>query len=99
MQQDRLGGARRIRQPIVSKHDIVDAFDSITYVKGEAVERMFESWLGEDVFRKGGQHYLGPHAWGNATTAGFPAALSGKARRGRRHLHSTLPDQPCIPHA
>src|SRR5258708_16289482 len=74
MQQDRLAGARRIRQPIVSKHDIVDAFDSITYLKGEAVGRVLYSWLGEDVFRKGVQRYLGRHAWGNATTADFLAA-------------------------
>jgi len=59
----------------------VDAFDSITYVKGEAVVRMFESWLGEDVFRKGVQRYLGRHAWGNATAADFLAALSAKAGR------------------
>ena len=97
MQQDRLAGARRIRQPIVTKHDIVDAFDSITYVKGEAVVRMFESWLGEDVFRKGVQRYLGRHAWGNATTADFLAALSAKAGRDVGPAFSTFLDQPGIP--
>jgi alanyl aminopeptidase len=97
MQQDRLAGARRIRQPIVSKHDIVDAFDSITYVKGEAVVRMFESWLGEDVFRKGVQRYLGRHAWGNATAADFLAALSAKAGRDVAPAFSTFLDQPGIP--
>jgi alanyl aminopeptidase len=97
MQQDRLAGARRIRQPIASKHDIVDAFDSITYVKGEAVVRMFESWLGEDVFRKGVQRYLGRHAWGNATTADFLAALSAKAGRDVAPAFSTFLDQSGIP--
>ena len=40
---DSLATARRIRQPIESEHDIQNAFDGITYIKGEAVIEMFEA--------------------------------------------------------
>jgi alanyl aminopeptidase len=45
--------ARRIRQPITSNDDIANAFDGVTYGKGQAVLEMLEAWLGEDVFRRG----------------------------------------------
>jgi len=42
----------QIRQPIKSKDDIANAFDNITYSKGEAVIGMFEGWMGEAAFQK-----------------------------------------------
>ena len=44
MRSDALASARRIRQPIESKHDIANAFDGITYQKGAAVITMWESF-------------------------------------------------------
>ena len=43
---DRLATARRIRNPVDSRNAIDDAFDDITYNKGEEVLSMFEAWLG-----------------------------------------------------
>jgi alanyl aminopeptidase len=73
MGSDSLVTARRIRQPIESKHDIANAFDGITYQKGGAVIAMFESFVGEENFRKGVSDYLSRHAHGNATAADFLA--------------------------
>ena len=44
----------RAQDPPADPHqdDIVNAFDDITYQKGAAVIRMFESWMGEEEFRK-----------------------------------------------
>lgn len=70
---DAYASARRIRQPIESKHDIANAFDGITYQKGGAVIGMFESFVGEEPFRKGVHDYLTKHAHGNATSAQFLA--------------------------
>jgi len=53
MAQDSLVSTRRIHQPIESVDDIENAFDDITYQKGSAVIRMFESWVGEKQFQNG----------------------------------------------
>ena len=41
--QDALASARRIREPIIARGDIRNAFDSITYQKGATVIGMFEA--------------------------------------------------------
>jgi len=76
MQSDSRVSARMIRQPITSTHDILNAFDSITYSKGGGVIGMFERYLGKDTFQSGVQSYLREHAFGNARTEDLLAALS-----------------------
>ncbi|MFT5208727.1 MAG: alanyl aminopeptidase [Flavobacterium sp.] len=76
MTQDSLVSARKIRQPIVNHGDIRAAFDGITYTKGGGVLRMFESFMGEDAFRKGIRHYMDKHAWGNTDANDFMQAIS-----------------------
>ena len=68
-QDDSLVSARKIRQEILSKDDINNAFDNITYEKGASVIGMFENWMGPEEFRKGVQSYLKQYAF-RATTAG-----------------------------
>jgi alanyl aminopeptidase len=64
---DSLLSARRIRQPIESHDDIVNAFDAITYAKGRAVLEMFETFMGEDIFQRGLARYLREHAHQSGT--------------------------------
>jgi cytosol alanyl aminopeptidase len=97
LETDSLATARRVRQPIVSKDDISSAFDGITYGKGEAVLEMVESWLGDEVFRRGVRAYLDRHAWGNATVADFLAALSAAASRDVSPVLSAFLDQTGAP--
>ncbi|MBI4512242.1 MAG: M1 family metallopeptidase [Deltaproteobacteria bacterium] len=97
MIQDSLVSARRIRQPILSHHDIQNAFDSITYDKGQAVLHMLESWIGPEKFQKGVQDYLGKHAFQNATAADFLAALSRSAGHDVAPAFSTFLDQVGVP--
>jgi len=75
MEADARVSARQIRQPVLSNHDIANAFDGITYRKGGAVLAMFESLLGRDAFRAGVQEYVRRHAGGNATADDFIDAL------------------------
>jgi alanyl aminopeptidase len=79
MREDSLVATRKIRQPIESNNDIANAFDGITYQKGAAVIQMFETWIGQDKFRKGIQIYLKQHAWGIATARDFEAGISSAA--------------------
>jgi alanyl aminopeptidase len=81
LQMDTLASARRIAQPIENNSDIMNAFDGITYFKGASVIRMFEAWLGPDVFRRGVQDYLRKYADGNATASDFLKTLSEAAGR------------------
>lgn len=79
---DALMTARQIRQPIVSNDDIYNAFDAITYQKGESVLAMFERFVGVEKFRAGIKSYLTKHANGNATADDFIAAIATAAGRG-----------------
>jgi alanyl aminopeptidase len=94
---DTLITARQIRQPITSKHDIENAFDGITYTKGQSVLQMFEAWMGPANFQSGVQHYLAAHAFGNATADDFLEAL---AATGNHQVHAaflSFLNQPGVP--
>ena len=78
---DVLMTTRQVRQPIVSNDDIYNAFDAITYEKGESVLAMFEHFVGPEKFRAGIRHYLTQHANGNATADDFIGAIAGAAAR------------------
>jgi len=58
--------------PIVRHVETVDeigeAFDAITYQKGQAVIGMIESTLGPDAFRDGIRRYMARYKYGNTTT-------------------------------
>jgi aminopeptidase N len=98
MSEDALVTARRIRNPVRSTSEALEAFDGITYAKGRAVLAMIEAWLGEDRFRDGLRRYLAQHAWGNATAADLYAAL-GQASGGRdvAKVMNSFTDQAGVP--
>jgi len=66
--------------PIVRHVETVDqigeAFDGITYAKGQAVIGMLESTLGPDVFRKGIRSYMAKYKYGNTVTKQLWTELS-----------------------
>jgi cytosol alanyl aminopeptidase len=98
MEADTLVTARRIRQPILTSGDIVNAFDGITYQKGSAVLGMFETWLGEEPFRRGVQRYLRTHIFGNATATDFLAAIAAETKNPAvPAAFSTFLDQAGVP--
>lgn len=53
---------------IESVDQISEAFDGITYSKGQAVIGMIESTLGADTFRDGIRRYMAKYRYGNTTT-------------------------------
>ena len=64
--------ARQGTHPIITPiRDVLQAnqaFDSITYEKGESVIRMLEAYIGEQAFRDGVRRYMKAHAYGNAVS-------------------------------
>jgi len=97
MYVDGLAAARRVRQPIESTHDITNAFDGITYEKGEAVLTMLEHYLGEETFRRGVHRFLEAFAGRNATTDDLVAALAAESGQDLAPLVSSFVDQPGVP--
>lgn len=96
MVNDGLVSARRVRQSIESADDIANAFDQITYDKGDALLYMFESYMGPDRFREGVRNYFAEYEWKNATSADFLAALAGE-NPDIASAFSTFLDQPGVP--
>ncbi len=96
MDNDGLVSARRVRQPIESADDIANAFDSITYDKGDALLSMFEAYIGPERFRERVRSYLEKYSYKNATSAEFLAAVAGNDP-AIASAFSTFLDQAGVP--
>jgi alanyl aminopeptidase len=70
----------------------------LVYAKGSAVLSMFESYLGEEAFRKGVQAYLKKHEWGNATAADLWRALDQSSGTNVSAAMTPFLDQPGVPY-
>jgi aminopeptidase N len=75
MRVDARAGTHPIIQPIADVLQANEAFDTITYSKGQAVIRMLENYVGEDDFRAGVRAYMKAHAYGNTVTDDLWAEL------------------------
>jgi aminopeptidase N len=99
METDSRRSTHPIQQAVLSESGASDAFDSITYQKGQAFIRMLESYLGEDVFRAGIRGYMAKHAYGSTTSADLWAALakaSGKPIAALANAWTTQPGFPVV---
>ena len=68
MRLDARNGTHPIITPIRDVLQADQAFDTITYRKGQAVIRMLEQYVGPDAFRDGVRAYIKAHAYGNSVT-------------------------------
>ncbi|MBV5324732.1 MAG: hypothetical protein J0626_05385, partial [Rhodospirillaceae bacterium] len=68
MGQDALATTHPVVQHIDTVEQASQAFDSITYQKGEAVIRMLENYVGENAWRDGVRHYMAKHKYGNTVS-------------------------------
>ena len=76
MSADARATSHAIQQHVTDELEAMTAFDSqITYDKGEAILRMFEAYLGPEVFRAGIRRYMDTFAFSNATTVDLWNAL------------------------
>ncbi|MEJ7925391.1 M1 family metallopeptidase [Sphingobium sp. AN641] len=89
--------------PVVQKISTVDqvnqAFDAITYQKGEAVIAMLEGYAGEDVWKNGIRSYMKAHAYGNTITDDLWKAVEGAGAKGLvsiAHDFTSLPGIPLV---
>jgi aminopeptidase N len=93
--------AFKTTHPVVQKIKTVDevnqAFDSITYQKGEAVITMLEAFAGDDVWRSGIRAYMQAHAHGNTQTDDLWNAVEGAGAKGLTTIAHDFTSQPGIP--
>jgi aminopeptidase N len=71
MMDDAGAGTHPIVEPIRDVREAESAFDSITYLKGAAVVRMLEAYVGESAFRDGVRAYMGQYAHSNTLSDDF----------------------------
>jgi aminopeptidase N len=97
MAEDAQRTAHSIQHPVANESEAMAAFDSITYVKGQALIRMLESYLGEETFAAGIRTYMRRHALGNTTTADLWRALEIASGRPVAEMAAGFTEQPGVP--
>jgi aminopeptidase N len=87
-----------IYQPVPDEaHANVASDNEITYSKGQAVLRMFESYLGPEHFRDGVRRLMKARAFSNATSADLWQALGAASGRDVSSLVAAWTDQAGFP--
>jgi peptidase M1-like protein/ERAP1-like protein len=85
-----------IRKPVMGTENLLQEV-GIAYDKGKAVLGMFESFVGEERFRKGVQDYLHAHEWGSATAQDLWSAVSKAAGSDVSGPMASFLDQNGVP--
>jgi aminopeptidase N len=86
-----------IQQPVADQSEAMTAFDGITYNKGQALIRMLENYLGDQVFRDGIRKYMAAHAYGNTTTTDLWQALESEAGKPVTSIAASFTEQDGVP--
>jgi puromycin-sensitive aminopeptidase len=97
LEVDALETTRPIEYEVRSPDDASGMFDTLTYVKGGAVLRMLEQWLGPERFRDGIRRYLNAHAYGNTETHDLWDALEEETGEPVRRIMDAWIFQPGYP--
>jgi aminopeptidase N len=97
MELDSFKSTHPIVQTIRTVEQANQAFDSITYEKGESVIAMLEGFAGQDVWRAGIRNYMKKHAYQNTRTRDLWAAVEGAGAQGLRQIASDFTTQAGIP--
>ena len=91
MARDALATTHPVVQHVETVEQASQAFDAITYEKGEAVIRMLEGYVGADAWRAGVRRYIQSHAYGNTVSDDLWRDDRGRRRqadhRHRARLH------------
>lgn len=98
MSLDSLQGVRAVAEPISRNEDVRNAYDAITYSKGQSVIRMIDTYFGPDVLRPALGRYIAQYADGEADSARFYSAI-GKAsgQRAIGTVFESFVTQPGVP--
>ncbi|GAB3400808.1 M1 family metallopeptidase [Massilia agilis] len=97
MYRDALATTHPIVQHIETVEQASQAFDAITYQKGEAVIRMLEGYVGENAWRSGVRAYMKAHAYGNTVSDDLWKSVEKAARKPITAIAHDFTLQPGVP--
>ncbi|WP_349657184.1 M1 family metallopeptidase [Xanthomonas sp. 10-10] len=100
MRRDAYVTTHPVVQHVATVEQASQAFDAITYAKGEAVIAMLEDYVGSDNWREGVRSYIKQHQYGNAVTdqlwQQIDAVAPGKQFTQVAHDFTLQPGVPLI---
>ena len=97
MNLDAFAATHPVVQRIRTVSETNQAFDAISYSKGEAVIAMLEAYAGEDVWRQGIRTYMQRHRFGNTTSDDLWRAVEEAGAEGLTDIAHDFTLQPGIP--
>jgi aminopeptidase N len=97
MKQDSKATTHPVVQDIERAEQADQAFDLITYQKGQAVIRMLESYVGEEVFRQGVRRYMKRFAYKNAVTDDLWAEMTAAGAINIKEIADDFTRQAGVP--
>ncbi|MBS0195028.1 MAG: M1 family metallopeptidase [Proteobacteria bacterium] len=97
MSRDAVATTHPVVQHIATVEQASQAFDSITYSKGESVIRMLEAYVGADAWRAGVRDYMREHAYGNTTSDDLWRAVEHAAGKPIMTIAHDFTLQPGVP--
>jgi aminopeptidase N len=97
MYRDALATTHPIVQHIATVEQASQAFDAITYQKGEAVIRMLEAYVGENAWRSGVRAYIKAHAYGNTVSDDLWKSVEKAAKKPVTAIAHDFTLQPGVP--
>ncbi|HEX8787116.1 MAG TPA: M1 family aminopeptidase, partial [Telluria sp.] len=100
MRRDSVAATHPVVQHIETVEQANQAFDDITYQKGESVIRMLEAYVGENAWRNGVRAYIKANAYGNTVSDDLwkqvEKAAPGKPVTAVAHDFTLQPGVPMI---
>jgi aminopeptidase N len=97
MGYDAFATTHPVVQQIRTVSETNQAFDAISYSKGEAVIAMLEAYAGEDTWRDGIRGYIREHRYGNTTSDDLWRAAEAAGARGLSDIAHDFTLQPGVP--
>jgi aminopeptidase N len=97
MERDALSTTHPVVQHIETVEQASQAFDPITYEKGEAVIRMLEGYVGAEAWQKGVRSYIDAHAYGNTVSDDLWKSIEAAAGQPITAIAHEFTLQPGVP--
>jgi len=97
MSLDAKASTHPVVQTVNTVEQVSQAFDAITYQKGQAVIRMVEDYAGDGAFREAVRAYMRTHAYGNTVTQDLWSAVETAANKPIVVIANDFVRQPGVP--
>jgi aminopeptidase N len=97
MRRDAVATTHPVVQHVATVEQASQAFDDITYMKGESVIRMLENYVGETAWKKGVRAYMKQHKYGNTVSNDLWTSIEKAAGKPVKAIAHDFTLQPGVP--